>query len=461
MAGTSKTIGLLHHMGGGNLGDDGTFAAVMQNIKSRWPTAAIVGLTMNPEDTQKRHGIPAYPIRQRTWSQGASSGSGSGSDTTSFKQKVKKALRKYPVIFDFFSAINFLVFTLPGYLFRELVMFAKAFRVVRTLDMLIVCGGGQLVESSGGPWHFVGGPFQFPFTIFKWIFLARLTNARCVILNVGAGPLVTFLGKHFIRRALAMADYASFRDPDSQTLIKQIGVERPTHLICDSAYSLNLTSLDSGLNAKKQNRKTVGFAPMAYGDPRLSPKHDPSIYNDFIRRLAAFAAWLLQNGYDVTLFCTDIGIDPPTIVDIENILETQYGFSSKDDHGPLRRVHQWTAKELLLNMSSMDYAVVCRFHAVVFAHILNIPVLAINHHAKVKSQMADLGLAEYCVEMDDCGLPALIKTFNSLVTKREEVRNQMVERLSDYRGKLSEQFDQLFPCGARRNNSDVAELLTS
>ena len=59
-----KTIGLLDHLGGGNLGDDATLQAVMQNIKSRWPDAKIVGLSMNPDDTQRRHGIAAYPIRR-------------------------------------------------------------------------------------------------------------------------------------------------------------------------------------------------------------------------------------------------------------------------------------------------------------------------------------------------------------------------------------------------------------
>ena len=48
MAKAGKRIGLLHHMGGGNLGDDGTLDAVLQNIRSRWPDSEIVGLSMNP-----------------------------------------------------------------------------------------------------------------------------------------------------------------------------------------------------------------------------------------------------------------------------------------------------------------------------------------------------------------------------------------------------------------------------
>ena len=62
----TKRIGLLDHVGGGNLGDDATLTAVTQNIKTRWPHAQIAGFSMNPTDTEKRHGIPSYAIRRTT-----------------------------------------------------------------------------------------------------------------------------------------------------------------------------------------------------------------------------------------------------------------------------------------------------------------------------------------------------------------------------------------------------------
>jgi polysaccharide pyruvyl transferase WcaK-like protein len=93
----------------------------------------------------------------------------------------------------------------------------------------------------------------------------------------------------------------------------------------------------------------------------------------------------------------------------------------------------------------MDYLVVCRFHAVVFAHLLNLPVLAINHHPKLRAQMTDLGLPEYCVNLEDCNREVLAKTFSSLVSNQDGIRNRMTERLACYKQKLSAQFDELFP----------------
>jgi len=198
---------------------------------------------------------------------------------------------------------------------------------------------------------------------------------------------------------------------------------------------------------------------MAYGDPRLSSKHDPVIYNQFIQQLATFASWLLRNGYSVTLFCTDIGIDPPAIEDLQRQLKNDRSISKPIADGSLCRVHQWTTRELLENMSSMDYLVVCRFHAVVFAHLLNLPVLAINHHPKVRAQMTDLGLPEYCVNLEDCNLDVLTRTFSSLTSNQDEIRNRMTERLACYKRKLSAQFDELFPPHTQPNAETMGRLV--
>ena len=66
-----RTIGLLNHTGGGNLGDDATHEVVIHNTRSRWPSASISAISMNPADTNVRLGIGSYPIRQRTWTLGA------------------------------------------------------------------------------------------------------------------------------------------------------------------------------------------------------------------------------------------------------------------------------------------------------------------------------------------------------------------------------------------------------
>ncbi len=433
-------VGLLHHCGGGNLGDDATMEAVIKNIKSRWPDATIYGFTMNPADTQSRHGIQSYAIRSQTWTFGQSY---TAPQATPLKDRLKAQVRKYPKIFKILATINFAFRRIPTNLCKEVVFLPRAFRILRSLDLLIINGGGQFLDSSGGPWKFVGGPWFFPYTIFKWLVLAKLANVRRIILNVGAGPLVHPLTKLFVRHSFSLAECISFRDDHSRVLARQIGFRGSVRVLPDSAYSLPLPTFPATA-AHTRYRSAVGMSPMAYGDPRLCQHHDPAIYNSYIHKFASFGVWLTAHNHCVKLFCSDIGIDPPATCDVEKILRssvTDFDRSSDQVH----RMHQYTTCELLRNMSTTDYIVTCRFHGIVFAHLLNIPVLAISHHPKMAGLMEELGLGKYCVDIRRLDIAMLTDTFLALMENRCEIKNLMAQRLASYKERLTAQFDQLFP----------------
>lgn len=433
----SRTIGLLDHMGGGNLGDDATQTAVMQNIRARWPHAAIVGFSLNPADTHRRHGIPSYAIRTKTWQLGADRPAARRPETpVTLKERVKRRIARHGVLFGLLRALNAAVIRMPKAVVREVVFLARSFRRLRTLDVLIVSGGGQLTE-----W---GGPWTFPYTIFKWAVLARLAGVERVFLNVGAGPLTRPLSRYFVRRALELADYASFRDEQSRRLVHRIGFQGRSHVFPDNVYGLQLPA-SNGHGVSRRVRRLVGIAPMPYCDPRVYPEKDQAVYERLIRELARFGAWLTRRSYDVTLFGSDIGVDPLAIDDLERALRDGHDV---DPSARVRRVEATCTEELLAEMASMDYVVTCRFHGVVFAHLLNTPVLAISHHPKVATLMNALGLARYCVDIRRLDLPLLSGTFESLVDRRDEVRRRLAEALASYRSELTRQFDHLFPAEA-------------
>ncbi|HLQ76485.1 MAG TPA: polysaccharide pyruvyl transferase family protein, partial [Terriglobia bacterium] len=180
-----KRIGLLHHMSGANLGDGASFDAVMQGIRRRWPSAVMMGLSMNPADTQSRYGIPSIAIRRRIWNFGSVHVNGG----VSLRQRVKAVVSGHPILLKILTSANAMVFRLPSAFGGEVLFLLRSYRTVRSLDLLIITGGGQLIESPEAPWSFLGGSWQFPATIFKWILLARLARVRTMALNVGAGPI--------------------------------------------------------------------------------------------------------------------------------------------------------------------------------------------------------------------------------------------------------------------------------
>jgi polysaccharide pyruvyl transferase WcaK-like protein len=427
MARTNAKIGLLHHVGGGNLGDDATLHVVTHNIKRRWPHAIITALSINPADTRKRHGIPSYPISTKTWSFGYVP----AKTEATLKETLKTFAKKYSFLFRLLRAANALAIRLPRGFFRELSFLAASFRIIRSFNLLIISGGGQLTERDGS--------WGFPYTIFKWVLLAKLARVRRVFLNVGAGPLTRPLSKFLVKRALFAADYVSFRDGQSRMLAQELGFTGESQVFPDCAYSLEVP-VPRTSSVGKRDQPIVGIAPLPFCDPRLGPAEGNQIvYDDFIGKLAIFASWLVGHSFSLALFGSDIGIDRLAIDDLQRVLRNRHNLTSAV-YNSVNSMY-----ELLAAMSAMDYVVTCRFHGVVFAHLLNKPVLAISHHPKVTNLMNDLGLPKYCVDIRKFDPSLLTDTFRSLVSNTDEIKSRMAAILVNYRSQLTIQFDGLFP----------------
>jgi len=202
-------IALLHHTGGGNLGDDATMKVVIRNIRQRWPNADITAFSMNPDDTGKKHGVPSLPIRRHTW------------DIGYRPAQVEPNQVKRNRLATWLGTLNPGIH-LPLAICRELAFLVTSFRSLRSFDLLIVSGGGQLTERSG--------PWGFPYAIFIWVLMARMAHTKCIFLNVGAGPLNHPISKFFVTRSLFAANYVSFRDEQSQNLARSIGFTHESHV---------------------------------------------------------------------------------------------------------------------------------------------------------------------------------------------------------------------------------------
>jgi polysaccharide pyruvyl transferase WcaK-like protein len=421
----SANIAVLHHTGGGNLGDQACVDAVITNISQRWPHSAIALLSMNPSETAKIHGIPSYPLRAYTWRLGYESAS--SESNVAGKHAFMSWLRttRTPTV------------RLPRAIWREFAFMVGMLRIVRQFDLLVVSGGGQLNGKSG--------PWGFPYSLLTWCWLAKVTGARCFLLNVGAGPLKQSLARFFVNRTLHAADYISFRDEPSQILIQKIGFAGKTEVFPDNVYSLELPSRVTG-SWRKQHREIVGIAPLAY--PRKSgfcSGEEKGVYDNLIATFARFASALARHSYSLQLFGTDIGEDPAVIEDLRRMLEERHDITTPP-YQPLQLVN-----DLLCRMSAMDYVVTCRFHGVVFAHLLNKPVLAISPHPKVADHMRALGLSQYCVDIRTVDANLLAERFEAMVRESDDIRKRMAVSLASCRSLLREQFDRLFPLDTKQS----------
>lgn len=434
---TPIRIGLLEHCGTGNLGDDATVAAVNREITIRWPHASIIGLSLDPVDSERRHGIPCYAIRrsvypfERAWT---SQRRELLTRPLTLKDRLKSILNSRS-LFWLIKTTYLLVFRWPANFIRELVFLAQSFLVAINLDILIICGGGQLLD-----W---GGPWAFPYTIFKWTMLAKLGGAKCLFLNNGAGPLDHRLSRWLVKRALLSSDYVSFRDQLSQCFINNIGVKNAGRVVADCAWALNVCSGgESTLSIENRNWLTIGIAPMAYCDPTRHWISDEAAYHRLIRTLARFATRLIIDGYQLTLFSSDIWFDSSAIDDLYSAINSDGApsIARRVTRKPIENI-----RDFMDQMASVDCYVTCRFHGVVFAHLMNVPVLALAPHSKVTTLMNESGFSQYCLDIAQCDVDSLTTTFARLMSNKDDVKARIRCHATAYRTKLATQFDELFP----------------
>lgn len=435
MAQEFRRIGLLDHLGHGNLGDDATLTSVLSNIRSRCPDAEFVALCLNPFDTLHRHGITSYAIRRDSKVPPLAAAAAAAEQVSGTKGRLKKFLGKYPRILGLLRRVNNTLVRRPKAFIGEIGFLLESFRIARRLDLLVICGGGQLLDSWGGAW-------SFPYTLLKWVVLARLAGVRCCFLNVGAGPLQSSLSRRFIRYALQLADYASFRDQKSQALVRECGFSGPSQVLPDNVYALNLSTLPVETR-QGERQSVVAICPMIYCDPRVYWEKDQEVYDGFIEKLADLGASLIEQDRRLALFSSDIRIDIPAIADLHTALTRKTSRLSLDRRW-IRPYRVQSTEELIATMSAVDFVVTCRFHGVVFAQLLNKPVMALSHHPKVATLMADFGMAEYCLDIRRSDAQLLKTTFARLVANQDEIRARMAGKVAESRQLLTQQFDAMF-----------------
>ena len=429
-----RRIGVLGHVGNQNLGDEAIISAVIQNVKSRCPEAQIYGFTLNPEDTERRHKIAAFPIRR---AQNVAVdrieliGSGSIKTRLTLRRKIKSKLMTFPVAYVFLREIMKGVDTCRGAL-AELRFLVQSYHNLNGIDLLIIAGSQQLIDYIGGPWGHT-------YTVFKWTLLAKAVNAKVAFVSVGAGPVSSSLGKFFARKSLMLANYRSYRDETSKAFAENLGVSGQHKLFPDLVYSLQInTSPTEGSSGEAL--PIVGINAIPFWDEQYWLGASARNYRTYIDKLATFALWVIGRGYRVLFFPTQLKLDPPVIIDIKNVLRAK-GASDLSECVVDKPICSFD--ELVSAIRMTTVVVATRFHGIVIPFVLNKPVLGIAYQKKSLELMAQMGQAEYVVDINSFNVDSLKTRFVSLEARVAAIIDELEHKKSIFRQALQNQYDQL------------------
>jgi len=440
----SLTVGVFGHYGNENLGDEAIIEAVIQAVRALRPTARIYGFSINPSDTARRYGIPAFPIRDFSDRQGATASNAvaMGRDASPARANTpgrsrldvaKDIVKRIPLAGGLLRTLRSLA-SAPAALARELRFLRESRDRMRDVDLLLVSGSNQFLDNFGGVWG-------FPYTLLKWSILAKLAGAKLAFLSVGAGPIDSPVSRACVRMALRLADYASFRDEASKQLIERRRGRRFGEVFPDLAHGLmfQVRGVSREANPGGAKRPTVGINPMPIYDRRYWHAPDDHRYWEYVERMANLASMLRRDGYGVFFFPTQAR-DESVIRDILSKLDEDV----RDTADPQVLVrHAKSVSDLMNVYAQADMIVATRFHGVLLALRAERPVLGICYFRKTRDLLREMGQEACAVDLETFTAADLYERLKTLETNRAQALVEIRRKGEAYRAELRSQYAQV------------------
>src|SRR5690625_3706505 len=178
----SMKIGIVGNYGNNNQGDEAILEGILIQLTNMFPVTReeLLVFTNSPEQTKEKFGVQVRKLY--------------------YKKK-----------------------TAPTTLFATV---RKHRSVIRELDLLIIGGGGILMDL-----------YTHSLVLFgMYGKIARYTKTPYVIFSAGAGPIETVKGKVILRSLVNQAELVTVRDKASVDVLKSIGVNRDITVIADPAF---------------------------------------------------------------------------------------------------------------------------------------------------------------------------------------------------------------------------------
>jgi polysaccharide pyruvyl transferase WcaK-like protein len=397
-------IALFGHFGAGNFGNESTLQAMLYHIRRLVPDAQVTCICTVPQVVGTDYGIAAVDMSSVIVEQ------------WDLRNPLARLLRKTFV-------------GIPSELYRWL----KGVAMLWATDAFIIPGTGLLTDAySLTGWG--------PYSTFKWSAIAKFCRCRLLFVSVGAGPIYSRAGRFFVKTALSLADFRSYRDESTPQYLRGIGFRTANDRVSpDLAFSLPESLVARGRNWERR-RRVVGLGLMAYAGKYSVERPTSAVYTAYLETLVGFARWLLANEYDIRLLIGD-RVDIPVTQEFKSLLNQRsvpYGEGGVVDE-PAE-----SADDLLKQIASTDLVVATRFHNVLLALLLNKPSIAISFHHKSSSLMSQMGLSEYCHDINHINTDKLIEQFCDLDRKGDRLKPLIKDKAEEFRRALDEQYNCIF-----------------
>lgn len=389
-------IGLFGLLGSGNLGNDGSFEAVLGYLRTEHPDAALSVMCGGPEIVASRYALETTALN---WYQG---------EYRTASGPVSIAMKGFGKLVDIFRTAAW----------------------VRRQDVVIVPGMGVLESTL--PLR----PWGFPYALLLLSASGRLVGTKVALVSVGANVSGHRVTRWIIGRAARLATFRSYRDEPSRDAMRTMGVDVTNDRVYpDLAFALSAAS-DPVLP------RSVGVGVMAYHGGNDDRARAGEIYESYVDKMTRFVGRLIADGRPVRLFIGDRA-DSQVVDEIMRELESPLITAAETS----------TLDDVLRAMSAVEIVVATRYHNVLCALKLAKPTLSVGYARKNEVLMTTMGLGEFCQPAREIDFDALVRQFAELESRAGELTEIVAKRGAEQTQLLDEQFAELsaalLPMGVR------------
>ncbi|ASR34012.1 hypothetical protein BAY61_02295 [Prauserella marina] len=382
----TRRVGFFGLLGSGNIGNDGSFEAVLTHVRANHDGVRVDALCGGPSRVTARYGIPAVPMH---WYRGeTATAKGAGAIAAKAVGKFADAVR--------------------------------TFNWVRDHDVVIVPGMGVLEATL--PLR----PWGLPYSLLLLTVSGRLVGTEIALVSVGADVIGNGPTRWLVTTAAKLAGYRSYRDELSRESMMDMGVA----VGGDDVYPDLAFALPDPPARVRQG--TVGIGVMAYRGGNADRPYAEAIYRGYVAKLKRFVRGLVAEGRQVRLLTGDA-------LDDEVVAELLADIGSPD----ISAARVTSLPGLLGELSTVETVVASRYHNVLCALKLGKPTVSIGYAAKNDVLMADANLAEFCQRIRDLDVDRLIEQFTTAEKRSQDIAASLAEWNALQRRRLDAQFAAL------------------
>ncbi|QZY55777.1 polysaccharide pyruvyl transferase CsaB [Crassaminicella profunda] len=290
----------------------------------------------------------------------------------------------------------------------------EIYKEIRKCD-LFISGGGSLLQD-------VTSRRSITYYLVI-IFMAILLRKKVLIYGQGIGPINRKSNQCMVRWILNKADAIIVRDEGSKELLEHIGINRPpTYVTTDPVIGLKKASLELGSKILKKEginqlreKPLIGFAIRGWREQ-----------DDFIDKICSTADKLVENFHmDVAFIPFHFKEDMKIMNEIEKRMKHQAIFIR----------NRYEIDEMLGLVGNLDLLVGVRLHSLIFAAIMNTPIIAISYDPKIDSFMKSLQLDSLCSK-EDLNEVDLILEIEKVQKNNENYKQMLEEKVKNLQEKL-------------------------